>query len=73
MSESRAARAARRERREEPQGQFVDVVDELLGEGGAAQALPPPIIPIVETAESSLDLPPNWQTVGWVHDKDTKS
>ena len=60
----RAARAARRERRQEaqPQGVFVDVVDELLGDGGAANALPPPIIPVVQTAESSLDLPPNWHT-----------
>ena len=64
MTDSRAARAARRGRRDLPehQGGFVDVVDELLGEGGAAQALPPPIIPVVATAESSLDLPPNWQT-----------
>ena len=62
MAEGRAARAARRNQREPPPGQFVDVVDELLGEGGAAQALPPPIIPVVPTAESSLDLPPNWQT-----------
>ena len=59
MAESRAARAARRDRRQIPQGGLGDVVDELLGEGGAAQALPPPIIPIVATAESSLDLPPN--------------
>ena len=59
---NRTERAARRDRRNEPPGQFGDVVDELLGEGGAAQALPPPIIPIVATAESSLDLPPNWRT-----------
>ena len=62
-AESRAERAARRDRRQAPQGGFVDVVDELL-EGGA-QALPPPLpIPIVQTAESSLDLPRDWQTGG---------
>ena len=39
-------------------------MDELLGEGGAQALPPPPLIPIVQTLESTLDLPPNWQTGG---------
>ena len=39
-----------------------DVVDELLGGEGAAAALPPALIPVVGTLESSLDLPPDWNT-----------
>ena len=59
---NRAERAARRDRRDAPQAQYGDVVDELLNDQGAAALPPPPLIPIVRTVESSLDLPPNWQT-----------
>ena len=56
-------RSANGDQRLAPQGAlFQDVVDELLGEEGAAAALPPALIPVVGTVESSLDLPPNWDT-----------
>ena len=49
--------AANQDRRHQP---LQDVVDEIWEQGGAAGAPPPALIPIVETLESSIDLPPDW-------------